>query len=97
MQRRYSITVDDKRKTSNKNKVNFTNWAKIKSKNYTRLTKWPCLPHEMAKISSWEMTRFETYATKSLELPLIMTIPIMLIIENIQKYFVSMGDTQIWS
>ena len=58
MQRRFSITVDDKRKTSKKNKVNFTNWAKIKSKNYTFLTKWPCLPHEMAKISKWEMTRF---------------------------------------
>ena len=58
LQRRYSKTVDDKIITSNKNKVNFTNWAKIKSKNYTCLTKWPCLRHEMAKISSWEMTRF---------------------------------------
>ena len=42
------MKVDDKRIASNKNKVNFENWAEIKSKNYTCLTKWPCLPHELA-------------------------------------------------
>ena len=59
-----SITVDDKRKTSNKNKVNFTNWARIKSKNYTRLTKWPCLPHEMAKISSTPIVRLRVHFSR---------------------------------
>ena len=38
---------------------------------------------QTAKISIGEMTRFYTFATKSLELTLIMTIPIMLIIENV--------------